>query len=199
MNNIMKLLSFSLMVITLVACSPVKIPATSQYQLSAYSGKKVSNNKRSISLWVTTPEAVAGYQTEQMIYMDKPFQLSAFVKNAWANPPADMIYPLMIQSLQETNFFHAVMSSAYSQGADYRLDTQLLKLKQNFLKRPSVLELSVKVVLTRVENNQVIASKIIQEEVRCPADTPYGGVMAANQATRQLTARIDSFVVEHLR
>lgn len=199
MNRIMKRIFIALPFIALAACSPVKIPVTNQYQLSAYSGKKFSKMKRPISLWVTVPEAVAGYQTEQMIYMDKPYQLSAFVKNAWANPPADMIYPLMIQSLQETNFFHAVMSSVYSQGADYRLDTQLLKLQQNFLKRPSVLELSVKVVLTRVENNQVLASKIIQEEVRCPANTPYGGVMAANQATRQLTAHVDSFVIEHLR
>ncbi|MFT4059510.1 MAG: ABC-type transport auxiliary lipoprotein family protein [Legionella sp.] len=183
----------------LIACSPVKIPITNQYQLAQYSDKRFVRNPRPIALWVTAPEAVAGYQTNQMLYINKPFEIEPFAKNSWTNPPADMLYPLMVKSLQSTGYFHAVMSSIYSQGADYRLDTQVLSLEQNFLKRPSILEFSVKVVLTRIPDNKVIASKIINQSVLCSTDTPYGGVVAANKAARQFTAIMSNFVVSHVR
>ncbi|USQ14873.1 membrane integrity-associated transporter subunit PqiC [Legionella lytica] len=191
-------LGLCLIGLLLAACSPVKIPATNQYQLTAYSSKQLTRHPQRVALWVTQPDAAAGYQSEQMLYVNKPFQLESFVKNSWSNPPADMLYPLMVQSLQKTGVFHAVLSSSYSQGADYRLDTQLLSLEQSFLRKPSVLQFSAKVVLTRVSDNKVMGSKIISLQIPCPVDNPYGGVVAANQATRQFTSMMSEFVVSHL-
>lgn len=196
--RIVQSIGVSMSALALIACSPVKIPVTNQYQLSEYSSKQLAKKPRHIALWVTAPEAVAGYQTQQMLYIDKPFQRASFVKNSWTNPPGDMLYPLMVQSLQKTGFFYAVMSSVYSQGADYRLDTQVLSLEQNFLKKPSVIEFSAKVVLTQVADNKVIASKIISQQIPCLAETPYGGVVAANKASRQFTALMSDFVVTHI-
>lgn len=191
-------LGLCLVSLLLVACSPVKVPATNIYQLTAYSNKQLTKHSQRVALWVTQPDAAAGYQSEQMLYVNKPFQLESFVKNSWSNPPADMLYPLMVQSLQKTGVFYAVLSSSYSQGADYRLDTQLLSLEQSFLRKPSVLQFSAKLVLTRVSDNKVMGSKIISLQIPCSVDNPYGGVVAANQATRQFTARMSEFVVSHL-
>ncbi|HHF7368180.1 TPA: ABC-type transport auxiliary lipoprotein family protein [Legionella bozemanae] len=184
--------------VVLSACSPVKISVKNQYQLSAYSTKQLAKKPMPITLLVTTPDAAAGYQTEQMLYVKKPYALEPFVKNAWVNPPADMLYPLILQSLQRTNLFEAVTSNAYTLGATYRLDTQLLSLQQNFLKKPSILEFSAKVVLTHVSDNNVLASKIINLRIPCPSDTPYGGVIAANKATQQFTAALTHFVASHM-
>lgn len=189
----------SLSVVLLSACSPVKVSVKNQYQLSAYSTKQLAKNPLPVTLLVTAPEAAAGYQTEQMLYIKKPFELEAFAKNAWVNPPADMLYPLILQSLQRANLFKAVTSNAYTLGVDYRVDTQLLSLEQNFLKKPSVLELSVKMVLTHVSDNKVLASRIINLQIPCPSDTPYGGVIAANKATQLFTASLARFVVSHIQ
>ncbi len=197
--KLLKAISTGIMLLALMACSPVKVPVTNQYQLTDYSSKQFTKHPRPIALWVTAPESVAGYQTQQMLYINKPFERASFVKNAWVSPPAEMLFPLMVQSLQKTGFFYAVMSSSYSQGANYRLDTQLLSLEQNFLKKPSVLEFAAKVVLTRIIDNKVIASKVINLQVPCPSDTPYGGVVAANQAARQFTASTTAFVVSHIQ
>ncbi|KTD44745.1 ABC-type transport auxiliary lipoprotein family protein [Legionella parisiensis] len=182
----------------LSACSPIKVSVKNQYQLSAYSTQQLAKNPIPITLLVTAPDAAAGYQTEQMLYVKKPYALEPFVKNAWVNPPADMLYPLILQSLQRTNLFEAVTSNAYTLGATYRLDTQLLSLQQNFLKKPSVLEFSVKAVLTHVNDNNVLASKIFNLRIPCPSDTPYGGVIAANKATQLFTANLSHFVVSHI-
>ena len=151
-----------------------------------------------ITLLVTAPDAATEYQTAQMLYIKKPYELEAFAKNAWVNPPADMLYPLIIESLQKTNLFKAITSNAHTLGADYRLDTQLLTLDQNFLRKPSVLEFSAKVVLTDVSESKVLGSRIINLKILCSSDTPYGGVVAANQATQQFTAIVDRFVMSHI-
>lgn len=190
---------FILGILTLMSCSPVKVPVTNEYQLTAYSTKQLTRKPRPITIQVTVPEAVAGYQTEEMLYMKKPFKLEPFVKNAWTSPPADMLFPLLVQSLQSSGYFYAVTSSPYSEEADYRLDTQLLKLEQNFIKKPSVLEFSAKIVLTHISNNQIIGSRIVSLQIPCSQDTPYGGVIAANQATFRFTATATDFVVSHIK
>ncbi|HAU0828647.1 TPA: hypothetical protein JBH46_05980 [Legionella pneumophila] len=186
-------------ILTLMSCSPVKVPVTNEYQLTAYSTKQLTRKPRPITIQVTVPEAVAGYQTEEMLYMKKPFKLEPFVKNAWTSPPADMLFPLLVQSLQSSGYFYAVTSSPYSEEADYRLDTQLLKLEQNFIRKPSVLEFSAKIVLTHISDNQIIGSRIVSLQIPCSQDTPYGGVIAANQATFRFTATATDFVVSHIK
>ena len=182
----------------LAACSPVKTIITSQYRLDAWSGQSLAQ-RTGESILVTLPEAVAGYQTEQMLYIKKSYELSAFAKNTWVGPPADMLFPLIVQSIQRTGYFHAVSSSANDEETDYRLDTQLLALHQNFMMKPSELNLTVKAVLTNVHNGHVIVSRIFHQRVRCPAENPYGGVVAANLATRQFTAELSRFIVSQVK
>lgn len=182
----------------LTACSPIKVPASNQYKLEAFSTQKISHTNSGVSILVSQPEAMAGYQTEQMLYVQKPFEITAFVHNVWISSPANMIYPLIMQSLQRTGYFYAVASGPYVDKADYRLDTQLIALQQNFICKPSAVELIVKVVLTHIDDNRVVSSKIINERVNCPMETPYGGVLAANKATLAFTAAVAKFVVDQL-
>lgn len=191
------LLSFG--IISVMGCSAVKAPLNNQYQLNAFSAKQMTSHTRPVTLFVTAPEAVPGYQTDRMFYINKPFQVEVFAKNAWANPPGDMLYPLMIQSLQKTHYFFAVVSGIYSDAADYRLDTQLLYLNQNFLKKPSTLDFSAKVVLTRVADKQVMGSQLFTASIPCLQDTPYGGVVAANKAVWQFTEKMTDYVVSHIK
>ena len=196
----MKKLHFLLGAVTfylLSSCSPVNMSAN-QYQLSAYSQQRLATQAKPISLLVTAPEAGAGYQTNAMLYVKKPYQLESFAKNSWVDTPANMFYPLLIQSIQRSGFFAAVSSSSYTVGSTYRLDTQLLRLEQSFLVQPSVLNFSVKVVLTRISDNKILASKILNQQIPCSADTPYGGVIAANKASLNLTMAITHFVIDAL-
>lgn len=185
--------------IGLPGCSPVKLPISNQYQINSFSAKQWKKTPVHTTLLVTTPEAVSSFQTEEMLYIKRPFQLEAFSKNAWTDPPASMLYPLLIQSIQRSGYFYAVSSSPYTLGTDYRLDTQVLYLQQNFIKKPSVLDFAVKVVLARVSDNKIIASRIISQHIPCPIDTPYGGVIAANKASLLITEEVTRFILMSIK
>jgi cholesterol transport system auxiliary component len=183
----------------LTACSPIKTPVSNEYKLEAFTSRRLTTHAAHQSILVTMPDAVAGYQTEEMLYIKKPFELSSFANNAWVDPPADMLFPLILQSLQHSGYFYAIVSTPHGEQTDYRLDTQLIALQQNFLKKPSVVDLVVKVVLTQVNDNRVVASKLISQHTCSPAESPYGGVIAANRATENFTAEVTDFVVSHVR
>jgi len=183
----------------LMSCGPVKTPEVHEYTLDNFSAKQYASHPTQTSLLISPPEAVADFQTEQMQYVKKPHELNAFTKNAWASPPASLLYPLMIQSLQRSGYFYAVASGAYSDTTDYRLDTQLIELKQNFIKKPSVVQLAAKITLTHIADNRVIATQTIRKHVRCRHESPYGGVIAANMATNAFTLAATDFVIKQIK
>ncbi len=182
----------------LAACSAVKSPVEHQYQLTSFSSMRLAKAPNQSTLLVTPTEAVNGYQTEEMIYSTRQYALSNFTKNSWFSPPASMLYPLLIQSLQHSGYFYAVSSGAYISKTDYRLDSQLIEIKQNFIKKPSELDLKIKAVITRVADNQILSSHTFSQHVVCPHESPYGGVIAANQATQKLTRDIAHFVIRNV-
>lgn len=197
MNRIIiTLLTLTLFFLT--GCSPIKSVIKNQYQLNTYSKKQLSHTASRTSILVTAPEAVSLYRTDQMFYIKKPYEIGAFAHNAWIDPPADMLFPLIVQSLEQSGYFYAVASSTSSEQTNYRLDTQLLKLQQNFLKKPSTLDFAVKIVLTDNHENRVIASRVINQQIPCSSETPYGGVIAANRATMIFTTQLTDFVVKHI-
>lgn len=181
------------------ACSPVKMPVSNQYKLENYSAKKLADRQTRHSLLISLPDAIPGYQTEQMLYTDKPFELSAFAHSAWISSPANMLYPLIIQSLQHSHYFFAVASGPDADKTDYRLDTQLIELQQSFLTKPSKMQLVANVVLTHIADSRVVASRVISINIPCPADTPYGGVIAANQVAYAFTQQLSNFVIRHVK
>ena len=183
----------------LTACAPIQNTVNNEYKLSSYSAKKMGSKPMPLSLLISQPDAMAGYQTEQMLYTEKPFELSHFAHSTWTSSPANMLYPLMVQSLQQTHVFFAVASGPDVDKADYRLDTQVLEFQQNFITKPSTLELTANIVLTHIHDNRIVASRIIKQRINCPEDTPYGGVVAANQAAYAFTDQLTHFVVKQVR
>ena len=198
LNNIKKTLLLAAYWL-LTACSPIQNAISDQYKLESFSHKKIVAKQSTSSLLISQPDAIAGYQTEQMLYTDKPFELSNFAHSAWISSPANMIYPLITQSLQHTHYFYAVASGPNADKTDYRLDTQLIELQQNFLTKPSTVALVASVVLTHVSNNRVVSSRIFSQHVTCLEDTPYGGVVAANKAVSAFTAQLTDFIIEQVQ
>lgn len=182
-----------------IACSPVNNTISHQYRIDHFSQTKYSKNPSAHTILVSATESITGYQTDAMLYIRQPYTIMPFAQNAWISPPADMVYPLIMESLEKSGYFRAVASGPYADQSDFRLDSELLALQQNFIHKPSHLEMTLKIVLTDVKNNRVVASKLFSETIPCPSDTPYGGVIAANQASLKITQQITNFAIAKIR
>lgn len=178
----------------LTGCSKVTLPEEHQYQLQALATVKATGYASSKTLLVSKPEANEPYQGDDMLYINAPYQLKPFAKNRWVAPPADMLAPLMVTSLQNSHQFKAVVDDSYNGDVTYRLETRLLQLNQSFLKRPSEVSLVVMAYLIDDRSNRVLRSKRFVLKAKAPSDSPNGGVLAANQATRDFLNQLQRFI-----
>ena len=111
---------------------PIAMPALSTYSLGNVSPVKMAKAKTHLILLVTQPVANSGFASASMIYLNVPFDLKTFANNQWVAPPGHMLLPLMTQAIVARHYFHTVVSAPYSGLANYRLDTRLVALQQEF-------------------------------------------------------------------
>jgi cholesterol transport system auxiliary component len=180
----------------LAACGPVKVGETSTYVLSgaANTGPASPGAKRNATLLVATPVASSGYDTESMIYVQSPYKLRPFAKNLWVAPPAQMLLPIIAQSIRNTHCFRAVVTPPFSGSTRYVLTLNLLMLQQEFFQPTSQVRLIVQATLTNAATGKVIASRRFEAVTSAPENNPYSGVLAANRAASQVSNQIARFV-----
>ncbi|OGV26566.1 MAG: hypothetical protein A3F18_06225 [Legionellales bacterium RIFCSPHIGHO2_12_FULL_37_14] len=186
------------LIICLIGCS-VETSAKYEYGLKCYSTTHSYKQHKLSSLYISAPEAVAEFQTNEMLYSKVPYEITSFSKNSWSNPPAEMLYPLMLQSFQESRAFRVIASGTHAEISRFRLDTQLLELIQIFTKTSSSIHLTVKAMITDTTSARLIGSKVFKIVVPCPFNTPYGGASAANRAAGILTYQLTNYTISVVR
>jgi cholesterol transport system auxiliary component len=147
------------------------------------------------TLFVANTTAQPGYDTDQMIYLQCAYELKAFSRNRWVAPPNEMVNPLIAQSLRNTCYFKAVVTAPFAGQSHYRLETKLVKLQQEFFCCPSLVRMVIQATLIETCCREVIGQKVFEVVMVAPKRNPYGGVIAANQATEILLRDIANFVV----
>ncbi len=196
----MKRIFLLLLMFLLVGCGPIATPPQSVYLISNLnSGKAPETSKTRLTLLVSNPIPNSGYQTAAMLYMMTPYELKAFSDNRWVAPPAQMLLPIFVQALRNTGYFHAVVSPPFVGLAHYRLDTQLIRLQQEFLLPTSRVRLTVQATLISNASNRVVATRLFEVTVTAPANNPYSGVLATNKAAAIISQRIAQFCVRNIR
>lgn len=196
-------LLISIGAITLSGCSlftPVKINPPTQYVINKVPAPIYANRKHSAAVvLVSQPEVNESYDTKQMAYSVKPYEISYFVKNQWVGTPARMLQPLIVQALQNTHSYRAVVSPPYSGHYDYILSTHILELLQDFTHSPPTLRLRLNAELIKTATNKTIAAKqfVIFQPMACIY--PYAGVYAANIATMKMLDQLTRFTMENSR
>lgn len=193
---ILVLITFSLSNCSLL--SPVKNEGERVYILNCMPCIS-TKNPTTKTLVVLFPETTSIYDTNEMVYTLAPHQISFYAKNRWADTPASMLYPLIIQAIQNTHHFRAVVGPSFTGLTNYALQTKIIKLEQNFNCCPSTVFLVVQALLINTNTRSIIAAKEFCITECAPENNPYGGVLAANRATAQLLIRLSDFVTRYSR
>jgi len=86
--------------------------------------------------------------------------------------------------------------SPYFGDHTFGLRIEILEVKQDFTSEPAMLQLAMRISLSRNATNQVVATKELSVSQPMPEKTPYAGVVAANEAMPKLLRELAKFVVE---
>ena len=132
-----------------------------------------------------------------MYYQLKPHNLQAYSVNRWLAPPSQMLLPLLAQSLINSNYYHAVIAAPTNVTTTYRLATRIINFYQDFTVKPSQIVMTIQATLINNRTSRIIASQEFSVRVPAPTNNPYGGVLAANQATQQILGKIVAFATNN--
>ena len=180
----------------LAGCSGLQAPKIEKlhtYTLDARAPVKTAQTKWDWVLSVSMPRARTGFDTKKMAYLRQPHELEYFAVNRWADTPARMLAPLLVQTLEPG--FRAVVQAPGAVPANVRLDTELIRLQQDFSTQPSKVQLTLRVQLVDVTDQRVLAVKLLDETENAASEDAYGGVIAANRALQRVLDQLPEFCI----
>lgn len=173
----------------LTACSvfsPVQTEHINEYLIDSVPQVYNIHGTTMKTLAVSLPTANHVYYDKQMAYSLHSHSINYFAKNRWAESPAQMMQPLIVQTLQNTHHFKAVAPPSGVGRYDLLLNTQIHKFQQEFYGPCSIFKLTVRAQLVAFSTGRIIASKEFSVIEPAPYRNPYGGVIAANRATAKM-------------
>lgn len=138
------------------------------------------------TLVVNLPRATAGFDTTRIAYARRPLQIEYFAQSEWVDTPSNMLAPMMVRAIERTGAFHAVLGAPTSAAGNLRLESELVRLQQDFSDTPSRVRLTLRAALVDVATRRVVASREFDASAPASTDDSYGGVAAAQQAAGQV-------------
>lgn len=174
---------------------PAQIENGNTYVLESGPLAKNTHERRDIVLEVSAPRASPGFETAQMAYIQRAYELDYFATNRWADTPSRMLAPILVQALEQSGSFGAVVQAPSIVPADVRIVSELIRLQQNFEARPSRIEMVLRVQLVDVRTRRLLATRVFEATENAPSDDPYGGVIAANVALQRILEQFVTFSI----
>lgn len=186
-NKIRRMVSFTLLLL-IGACSlgPTETSAPRTYFLNPeISWKNPHSYGERIGasvLLITQPKAQAGFDSARMAYLLRPYEVNYYAFNQWADTPARQLHRILVENLDKSGLWNAVVHTPGTVPAQYRLDSDSLILEQQFFSRPSRVRLALRAQIVETKIPAIVATRYFEVFEVATSDDPYGGVQAANQA-----------------
>jgi cholesterol transport system auxiliary component len=150
-------------------------------------------------LQVSLPLAEPGFETPRMVYVKRLYELEHYALNQWADPPARMFAPLMVQALGRTGSWRAVVPVPGSIRGDFRLDSYGFSLQQEFMQDRSLVRVTLRAQLIELKESRLVGTRAFEAVEKAQSDDAYGGVVAANRAIATLLDDLASWLRECTR
>jgi cholesterol transport system auxiliary component len=175
------------------ALKPAEVDNPNLHLLDAKSVAIVPE-KRDLVLEVSAPRAWPGFDTPQMVYVQRPHELDYYANNRWVDSPARMLGPLLARPSRGPAASAPSCRSPTMVPADVRLVSSSSACSRTTT-RPSRVELSLRVQLLDVRTKRVLETKTFDVTETAGSDDAYGGVAAANLALQRVLTQVAEFCI----
>lgn len=148
------------------------------------------------TLRIEVPRAAPGFDTRRMVYVREAHRLEVFARSEWVDTPARLLAPLIVAAIEAGGAVRAVVLAPNAVAGDLRLETEIVRLQQQFGASPSELRFTLRATLLDPATRRVLASREFDAGVPAPSEDARGGVLAANGAVRAVLQQLAAFVAE---
>ena len=74
------------------------------------------------TITINAPKAAAGFESRHMLYTRNRYQIEHFARSEWVDAPAKLLQNLLVEALENTGQFSAVMPKISAVKNEFRLD-----------------------------------------------------------------------------
>lgn len=141
-------------------------------------------------LVVNVPVARPGFETPRMAYTKRPYEISYYAAHQWADSPSQMLTPLLVQALERTGYWRAVVPMPTSVRGDHRVDIDQVELIQDFLQKPSQVRVMLRMQIIKLPDYLVLGTRLFDMVEEALSDDAYGGAVAGNKAVERLVKEV---------
>ena len=149
-------------------------------------------------LLVTRPLARVELDTPRMAYREQDYQLQYFARSRWVDTPAQLLLPGLVEALEASGMFVAVVRVGSAAQPDLRLAVELMEFSQDFRVAPSEFQLRLRLQLVDLETRAVLANRLFSTRAVAPERSPRGVAVAANTAWQALLPELVAFCADSL-
>lgn len=139
-------------------------------------------------IFVSAPRSGPGMDGPRIAYARRPGEIRYFARSQWVEAPAQMLGRSMVRALERTGRFQAVSGFSAGSGRGLRLESEVVRLQQEFMERPSRVRLTLRLELSDVAARGILGTREIEVVEVAPSDDAAGGVAAASAAARRALA-----------
>ena len=182
--------------LALAGCTGLAPPAvddTSIYVIDAHPAMRTGLAQSGATLVVSPPRAWPGFETARMVYVKQPYGLEYFARSRWADAPARMLAPLLARALEQSGAFAAVVRNPGAVAGALYLDTELVRMQQEFDGERSRVRVTLRAQLIDTRERRVIGALEFDEVEAAAAGNAYAGVAALNRALERMLPRLAEF------
>ena len=147
-------------------------------------------------LIVELPHADPGLDSAHIVYTRADGRVGHFAHSEWMDTPARMLAPLIVDTLATSGGFRAVMTAPSAAAGDVRLETQVVRLQQEFEPTPSRVRFTLRAYLIVEGTRDVVVTREFDATVAADHADTEGGVRAARLAVAQVLGPLRAFCLD---
>lgn len=148
------------------------------------------------TLLINPSSAASGFDSPRIIYQREEFKLEYFADSEWIDPPARMLGPVLVDAIARTGAFQAVVLTHGAATGEARLDTEIVRLVQDFRTQPSQVRFTLRATLVDEKTRRVLGWQEFNSNITASTEDAYGGVQAANLAVQKVSLELAAFCVK---
>ncbi|HIQ46796.1 MAG TPA: hypothetical protein EYH57_04160 [Sulfurovum sp.] len=183
MNKVIVLLSI---MVAITACT--KAPALQIYTLEVPEVKQYSSSKfKHKVIKITYPQSLREPMSQKMNFSYSMNDRGTYQNSEWSNHMSKLLQGTIIDVLEQSKVFKAVLSDSSALKENYRLESNIFAFEHRVRDKQSHAVISVQFTFINADTGKLLKSKRFSYREATPSIDAQGYVKATNEAIARLS------------